>query len=388
MKLMVIGNVGFDIMAPYLKQLEIETVLVSLTDRNFHAHLADKTYLFRSENDWRPLLKLALEERVDGVISIAGPDCANIRDSHLKEILERVYSVPVIANPLAAVRIAANKDKTKRWLKSHGFPVSDGKLVRSSDEAAEFAGETGYPLVLKEANYWGGLGMTIVHDKESIFKITPKNYPLLAEKYVSGREFSVEVLNSGSGSLAMPPVFKGYTNFEGIHPMERVKLAPAPLSEVDTARLRRLARKVVAALDLRPTADVDFVWGDDGPQILEINPRFGGVTALSMAASGIPSYHALVDMILERWQPGTYAFKRSFAADLPITPNICDYLIKELFSIEGVFRVKIQKLKQTSGRIALKADTKEGLLEIAKKVALICRSQACFKQLEQLLAPA
>lgn len=385
MKLMVIGNVGFDLMAPYLKKFQIGTVLVSPTKENFHAHLADKTYLYCSEDDWLPLLKLALKERVNGVISIAGPDRINVRDSYLKAVLEKDYGIPVLANPLPAVKIAADKSKTKQWLRENGFPAPEGKLAKSASDALAFADLVGFPLVLKLTDHAGGQGMRIIKYRRLLRKIPDNGYPLLAEEYVHGSEYSVEVLNNDQGSLAMPPVFKGCTSPQGIHPMERVKLAPAPLSPVEIAQLRRLAKKVVTSLNLQPTADVDIVWGNRGPQILEINPRFGGVTALSMAASGILSYQAIVDMILNRWQPYAYNFNRCFAADLPIIPNIGDHLVKRLLLIDGVFRVKIQKLKKTHGRIALKAGDKETLLQIAKKVAFLCRSQVCLNQLEQLL---
>jgi len=52
--------------------------------------------------------------------------------------------------------------------------------------------------------------------------------------------------------------------------------------------------------------------------------------------------------------------------------------------MDGVFRVKIQKLKQTSGRIALKAKTMHELLGAAKQVATMCDCSTCFTELERL----
>lgn len=384
MKVLIIGNIGFDLMAPYLQKEGIETVLVMTTSEPLNIDYADKAYYFDSDTDHDPLVKLAVDEKVDSVISIAGPDVANLRDGHVKHVLETKYGIPVLANPLEAVDIAANKEKTKAFLKAHGFPATEGKVVGSISEALELAKKYGYPLIVKLIDHSGGTGMRLATDRLELIKSFSDSNRLLIEKYTSGPEFSIEVLNYDGKTLPLLPVFKGYTNHQCLHPMERVKLAPAPLSEVDVAKLRSLARDVIRTLDVQPTGDVDIVWSEDGPRILEINPRFGGVTALSMAASGIVSYHALVDMLLGRWKSTQYRFNRHLAADMPVSSEIEIESVKRLLRVEGIFRVKIQKLSRTTGRIALKAKTKQDLLASAKHVADICGCPDCYSELSEL----
>lgn len=388
MKIMVIGNIGFDLMAPYLRHKRISSVLVSIAGGDFHTRLADKAYSLHACDDWRPLVEIALHENVDAVISIAGPDHVNLRDARVKEVLERDFGLPVLANPLPAVTVAADKLKTKTWLRERDFPVTPGAPAFSASEAKDIAGEFGYPVVLKLLDHSGGVGMKVA---ESARQISPgffaDNVPILVEKYIEGPEFSVEVLNYSGRSLPLLPVYKGATSRDGLHPMERVKLAPAPLNPVDIARLRRLARRIVTELDLQPTADVDIVWGADGPQVMEINPRFGGVTALSMAASGVPVYWALVDMVLGDWDPGRYRFDRAVAADLPISADITGSTVAELLDTEGIFRVKLQKLKKTAGRVALRADDSRQLLRSARQAASLCgRDYDCYQELKELLS--
>lgn len=384
MKVLVIGNIGFDLMAPYLQREDIETVLVITTLEPLNAEYADNAYFFDSDTEFWPLVELALDEEVDAVVSISGPDVANLRDGHVKETLEKQFGIPVLANPLEAVQIAANKERTKKFLKEHGFPVTEGKIVSSKAEAFEVADEYGYPLVLKLVDHSGGTGMKVAKNRFELIKGLADAGRLLIEKYIDGPEFSVEVLNYGDKTMPLLPVFKGYTNYQCLHPMERVKLAPAPLSEIDTAKLRSLARDVIRTLNVQPTGDVDIVWSNSGPRILEINPRFGGVTALSMAASGITSYHALVDMLLGRWNSRNYRFNRHYAADIPVFSDIEIENVTKLLRLDGVFRVKIQKLSQTSGRVALKAKTMQQLLDSAQQVSNLCNCENCFTELKSL----
>lgn len=374
MKILVIGNVGFDLMAPYLRWSGIETVLADATGNALNADLADVSFPLDPDG-WEPLAEAALAHRVDAVLSISGPDQRNLRDSRLKGFLEAECDIPTLANPPAAAAIAVDKAATKEWLRERGFPVTEGRVARNSAEARVAMAELDLPIVVKSLCESGGVGMRIVEKAGSV-RLSRLTYPVLLEKFVSGAEFSVEVLNYAGTAIPLLPVYKGSTNREGIHPMERVKLAPAPIDELDMARLRGLAKEIVSTLDLQPTADVDFVWGKDGPQVLEINPRFGGVTALSMASSGIPSYVALVDMITGRWSADRYKLKRALAADMPIGPMVRESTIRDLLKIEGVFRVKFQKLKKTIGRVALSADDPQSLLDIA---GLTARSRVCHE---------
>ncbi len=367
MKLLIIGNVGFDLMAPYLRAGGVETVIADTTGNGLNTELADKSYLL-DPPDWEPLAELALAERVAAVISISGPDHRNLRDSRLKEYLEREHAIPTLANPLPAARIAVDKSETKQWLTQNGFPVTVGRTVADAAEARQVALSLGLPVVVKNLTDSGGVGLQVMRSLEALDGLETRPYPALIEKFVAGPEFSVEVLNFNGKALPLLPVYKGFTNLDAIHPMERLKLAPAPLDAVDTTRLRRLAKGIVQGLDLQPTADIDIVWGDDGPQVLEINPRFGGVTALSMAASGVLVYWALVDMVFGDWRPATTRRERGFAADIPIPPTAAHADIGDVLDSEGVFRIKVQKLKHTLGRITLAAEDPRRLLEIAQRV--------------------
>jgi carbamoylphosphate synthase large subunit len=384
MKVLVIGNVGFDLMAPYLRAKGIETVLVVTTSEPLNAEYADKAFMFLSDCEYEPLVDLALSEKVDAVISIAGPDIVNVRDSHVKDVLEGKHGIPVLANPIDAVMTAANKIKTKEFLAKHGLPTTEGKRANSIPEALSIAKDFGYPIVVKIPDNSGGIGMRLAENRLDLIKSVGKQKGVLLEKYVSGPEFSVEVLNFEGKAIPLLPVFKGYTNHSCLHPMERVKLAPAPLSESNTALLRDMALKAITALNVQPTGDVDIVWSENGPLILEINPRFGGVTALSMAASGIVSYYAIVDMLLGDWHSTNYDFDTHYAADMPVYSDMEIDQVNTLLGINGVFRVKLQKLSKTSGRIALKARSKSKLFDTAKQVSSICNCPDCYIELKNI----
>lgn len=373
-KFMIIGNIGFELMAPYLKELNIESILVMTTRDPINARLADKAYFFQENcQDFRPLYAMAVDNNVDTVISISGPDFANIRDSRLKNILDK-SGIKTIANKFSASKIAADKLQTKYFLKNNNLPYVKGYKVEDFQAAFSAAEIIGYPVAIKNINDAGGTGFFISYTEQELKnKISSvDSYPVIIEEYVPGHEFSVEVLNYENKSIPLNPIYKGFTMPCGIHPMERLKISPPLMDEDSIELLKKLAQRVVTTMCLEPTGDVDFVWGARGLKVLEVNPRFGGVTAISMASSGINSYKMLIDMAIGKWEPSALKAEAVPTFDIPVTKPISDLAIDCLSKEPDVFRIKKQNLRITTGRITIQASDAKRLLELLDRINKKC----------------
>lgn len=371
---MIIGNIGFELMAPYLKELRASTFLVMTTRDPINAHLADKACFFQENStDFRPLYAMALDNQIDTVISISGPDFANLRDSRLRTVLDR-SGIKTIANKFSSSKIAADKLETKVFLEKNGFPFIKGHKVDNIADAREVAGLSGYPVAVKQIALAGGTGFFVAYSESELMRsiLTECDFPLLIEEYIPGHEFSVEVLNYDNKPLALNPVYKGFTMPCGIHPMERLKTSPPPIAKENAELLKSLARKVVSSVGLEPTGDVDFVWSEKGLKILEINPRFGGITALSMASTDINSYKLLVDMAIGNWRPEKLKPKEIKIFDIPVNKPFGDDVMEMLLSEPNVFRIKRQDLKVSTGRVTIQACDIKNLFQVIDRINNKC----------------
>ncbi len=72
----------------------------------------------------------------------------------------------------SAIRSMGDKTAARRMMQRAGVPVVPGTVdpVDSADEAARFAADVGYPILLKAAAGGGGKGMRIVRDESSLEK--------------------------------------------------------------------------------------------------------------------------------------------------------------------------------------------------------------------------
>ena len=194
------------------------------------------------------------------------------------------------AGPTAAAH-AMDKGAAKDIVSAAGVPVARGAILRHAGET--LPADLPLPCVIKPLCGGSSVGM-LLYSGGPLPADTV--YPLLAEAYLPGREFSVGVL----GDKVLPPVEirpQGgpYDYAHKYTAGAALELCPAPLSADETRRLVELTAAAFSALGLRDVGRVDFrADGAGAPVFLEAN-SLPGMTATSLlplaaAAAGIPFF--------------------------------------------------------------------------------------------------
>jgi cyanophycin synthetase len=99
-----------------------------------------------------------------------------------------------------AVDLASNKDETKRLLEEAAIPVAKGMCISYEEEVKEVIEKVGFPLVFKplDGNHGKGASINVKTEAEAItaFHHAKKySYKIIAEKFISGFDFRVLVIN-------------------------------------------------------------------------------------------------------------------------------------------------------------------------------------------------
>ena len=115
-----------------------------------------------------------------------------------------------------SVDIACDKMLTKTLLRSQSIPVADGEKIHNVIDLLKTAQSIGYPVVLKPqcGNQGKGVFLNIKDEKELINiynKLSKKYEDIIVEKYVSGNDYRVCVINNEvvAVSLRVPPKVLG-----------------------------------------------------------------------------------------------------------------------------------------------------------------------------------
>ncbi len=211
-----------------------------------------------------------------------------------------------------AIRCCRDKGLLAEALTKAGIAVPRGRILRDLEGARAFWDQNAGPLVVKPVAGSGSIGVRLCRDRESFLmhverliqqtenerglKVSPR---VLAQEYIEGEEFSVEVFCRGQHfetlgitkkHLGPEPVFveMGH-DFPAVLPAER-------LSGIRETCIRALQ----SVGYLHGPAHVELRLCAGKPVIIEINPRLAGgmIPLLITSATGVDVLKLLLDLYL------------------------------------------------------------------------------------------
>ncbi|MEV5438114.1 D-alanine--D-alanine ligase family protein [Streptomyces sp. NPDC052682] len=243
-------------------------------------------------------------------------------DGTLQGLLE-LSGVPYVGSGVLASAVGQDKEYMKRVFASFGLKAGPYLVIRprewERDEAAarrkivDFAGEHGWPLFVKPARAGSSIGITKVDDlsgiDEAVAEARRHDPKILVEAAVRGREIECGVLEFEDGPRASvpaeipPPQSHAYYDFEAKYIDSTPGIVPAPLTEEQTAEVRRLAVEAFEAASCEGLVRADFFLTEDGEFVINEINTMPGFTPISMypqmwQASGV-SYPELVDRLVQ-----------------------------------------------------------------------------------------
>jgi biotin carboxylase len=198
------------------------------------------------------------------------------------------------ATSAEGIRNARDKVRCRDILRANNIPSARYRMVCSLEEALDALVEVGFPAVIKPTTGVGKVLTTIVHDEGEVREHFAKaaagwealragvkeeiSLEFVIEELIPGPLYSVELGASAHGEHIAFAVLKRKL---GKHNpiLELGSTIPPGLSEADYTRACDYCSEVVSALGLDlGIFHVELIYSDDGPRLVEVNPRIcGGV---------------------------------------------------------------------------------------------------------------
>jgi D-alanine-D-alanine ligase len=249
-------------------------------------------------------------------------------DGALRQALELV-DVPYVGSGSRAARVAFDKAIATPLVASAGWatptqvalPDDMFRELGAPTLVAALARHLGFPMMVKPARSGSALGCAKVERIEDLPSAMVQAYAYggvaVVERFVTGIEVAVPVIDTGSGPIALPAVEirpdSGVYDYTARYTAGATRfLAPAQLSEDVAERCAQLAIGAHQALGLRDLSRTDLIVDADGtPVFLEANVAPGmtetSTMPLSMEAAGMDLGHVLSELIALARQRGAEA---------------------------------------------------------------------------------
>lgn len=358
MRILFIGSRLFNDVADYASSRGVTTILSESNPEAPNLELADSCFIV--PRGMEAPLEIALREDVDAVVPLIGVDGPLMDVARLKKELEGSYGIPVVASGEGAAEISTDKLKTKGFFTENGISTPGYALIGSADEVK------GFPTVLKQREGQGGSNIKVASSYTDVEEYLSSHDSAIMEEYIQGVEISVEVLRWDGQTFPLVAVDKGPTSTEGIHPLGKVKRAPAVIEGFNGDEALRMASRITELLGAEGNTDVDMILSEEGVlYAIEVNTRPSGTRYISEAATGINPMHSLVDMAIGDWNPNKLKRENYHAVEIPLgNPGNIESLMPEgvKWLLHG---------PQNHMRLTARAENKEKLDLIMKRLRVI-----------------
>jgi len=282
-----------------LREEGVKVILVNSNPATIQTdhEVADIVYI--EPLDVECVAKILRKERPDALIATMGGQTGLNLAVQLNDlgILDEV-GTKVIGTPIEAIKRAEDRKLFHNLVSSLGEPIPKSLEVSNLQEAKEAVRELGgYPVLCRASYALGGTGSGVARNDEELSKIVHRalmvslNQKVAVDEYLEGwKEIELEVLrDSADNCVCVCPM----ENLDplGIHTGESIVVAPTQtLTDEEFQTLRRVAFKIVRAVDVRGACNIQFAVNPEHFEysIIEVNPRVSRSSALASKATGYP----------------------------------------------------------------------------------------------------
>ncbi|UGQ47201.1 D-alanine--D-alanine ligase [Massilia endophytica] len=249
-------------------------VLKALQSQGIDAHAFDPAE--------RSLAELAAEKFDRVFIALHGRFG---EDGSIQGALE-LLGIPYTGSGVMASSVGMDKITTKILWLSEGLPTPRYAVLDAKSDLDKIASDLGLPLIVKPPHEGSTIGITKVNAAAEFRKAYDTAAALddavLAEEFVTGREFTVAVLGSGADARALPVVEivapEGNYDYQNKYFTDDTKyFCPPQLDEAIQAEMRRIAVAAYRSVGCEGWGRVDVLLrvADNKPFLLEVNTSPG-----------------------------------------------------------------------------------------------------------------
>lgn len=244
--------------------------------------------VIRIGNIWNLTKALAKGESWHLVFNVCEGLQGLAREAQVPALLD-AYNQPYVFSSPEALIVAHDKSLAKLKLAQAGLATASWQVFKNEVELTDLS--LAFPVFLKPVAEGTGKGISAKSLIEKLDDFAPVltelleryNQPVLVEKYLSGREFTVGVIGNGAAAKAIgvmeiiskPGAEAGghtYHNKENCEALMEYKLAD-DTTAIAAAKLAEDAWKI---LECRDAGRIDIRCDENGvPHFLEVNPLAG-----------------------------------------------------------------------------------------------------------------
>lgn len=209
-------------------------------------------------------------------------------DGQIQGVLEWL-NIPYTGTGVQGSAIGMDKVKTKQVWQGSELPTAPYRIVSQATDLSEVIATLGLPLIIKPVHEGSSVGMSKVERAEdlegAILKAIQHDAVVMAEKWITGREFTISFLNGQPLPVIrlQPPADVAFYDYETKYNRNDVQYGiPCGLTDAEEKKLQDLCLRAFQAVGASGWGRIDAMQDEQGNfWLLEVN-TVPGMTSHSL----------------------------------------------------------------------------------------------------------
>ena len=228
-------------------------------------------------------------EGFSGVVTCVGSQLAQ----NLTPLLH-MCGVPILGTASESIDAAEDRARFAALLERLKIPQPAWRAFRTVEEAATFADEVGYPVLVRPSYVLSGQAMRVIAGRTDLARflseaarVSPE-HPVVITKFVEGAD-EVELDAVSDGERVLVGGILEHVERAGVHSGDAIFCLPPRHTPPEVQQqLLEAARRLARTLAIRGPFNVQFLVKDRAYQIIELNLRASRSLPFLTKATGVP----------------------------------------------------------------------------------------------------
>ena len=230
--------------------------------------------LYFDELSFETVTAICALEHPDGVIVSVGGQIPNNLALPLQEA-----GIPLLGTSATSIDKAEDRNKFSSIVDSLGIDQPRWSELTTMDAVDDFVAEVGFPVLVRPSYVLSGAAMNVCYNKENlrgfleVASEVSEEHPVVISAFMQRcKEIEFDAVADGGKVLAY--AISEHVEFAGVHSGDAtIQFPPHKLYGVTAARVRKIARKIAAALEITGPFNIQFLVGAGYIKVIECNLR-------------------------------------------------------------------------------------------------------------------
>ena len=272
-----------------LKDLGIRSIMLNCNPETVSTDYDTSDILFFEPIDFERVSSIIDKESPDGIIVHFGGQTPLKLSKKIS-----AYGGQIIGTSAETIDVAEDRKLFSEFADRIGLLQPKNATAVSIDEAAKYANEIGYPVLVRPSFVLGGRAMRTVDSEEELRSYMAEaisvshNSPVLIDKFLDGAiELDADAICDGVD------VYVGgimqHIEEAGIHSGDSAcSLPPVSLSDEMIKEVRATTAKIAMSLGVKGLVNIQFAIFEEKLYLIEVNPRASRTVPFVSKATGVP----------------------------------------------------------------------------------------------------